>query len=144
MPACSILHRVEDTGATSFDNYLYTPTSPYSPSSFYFSSFALSTPNDAIPIHYYNCIIARVKKHKQQIQQQHKRTTWTHFRLPRGQDWPIWSTAHLDAHLGHVAGVAGCQKVWLGRKVEDLWESVESLNNFQDPPACDEVFASPA
>ncbi|KAI2471679.1 hypothetical protein F4781DRAFT_90218 [Annulohypoxylon bovei var. microspora] len=89
--------------------------------------------------------MARVKKTKEQLRQQHKRTSWTRFHLPRGQDWPAWSTGHEDAHIGPLAGVPGCQKAWLGRKVEDpeqaalivLWDSAESLTNFQRSPACD-------
>ncbi|KAI1101160.1 hypothetical protein F4804DRAFT_316936 [Jackrogersella minutella] len=90
--------------------------------------------------------MARVKNTKNQLRQQHKRTSWTRFHLPRAQDWPIWSTDHSNAHLGPLEGVPGCQKVWLGRQVDDpeqaalivLWESAGSLKNFQDSPACDE------
>ncbi len=48
-----------------------------------------------------------------------QRTTWTRFRLARGQDWPIWSTAYSDTYLGPLADVAGREKVRLGRMVED-------------------------
>ncbi|KAI1470385.1 uncharacterized protein F4812DRAFT_417327, partial [Daldinia caldariorum] len=90
--------------------------------------------------------MARAKELKSKLHQQHKRTSWTRFHLPRRQDWPIWSTGHLDAHSSPLATVPGCQKVWLGRNTDDpeqaaliiLWESAEALKNFQSSPACAE------
>ena len=46
-------------------------------------------------------------------------TTWTRFHLPREQEWPTWSVAHPDVHVGPLADVAGSSGVLLGRMVED-------------------------
>ena len=46
-------------------------------------------------------------------------TTWTRFHLPREQEWPTWSVAHPDVHVGPLADVAGSSVVLLGRMVED-------------------------
>ncbi|KFZ24804.1 hypothetical protein V502_00714 [Pseudogymnoascus sp. VKM F-4520 (FW-2644)] len=75
-----------------------------------------------------------------------RRTTWTRFHLPRGQDWPTWSTSHSDPHRGPLTDVAGIKNVWLGRRVEDseqaaliiLWKTEDALKEFQDSPTCDE------
>ncbi|KAI0490349.1 hypothetical protein F4859DRAFT_6083 [Xylaria cf. heliscus] len=91
-------------------------------------------------------MMAIVKKTQQQLRQERTRTTWTRFRLRRGQDWPTWSTAYSNTYLGPLAGVAGCKKVRLGRKVEDpeqaalivFWESADALNDFQQSSACGE------
>ncbi|KAH8164321.1 hypothetical protein CIB48_g3931 [Xylaria polymorpha] len=110
-------------------------------------------------------MMAIVKKTQQQLRQERKRTTWTRFHLPRGQDWPKWSATYSNTYLGPLADVAGCMKVRLGRKVEDpeqavlivrkcvldhigltlwltcsetVWESVDALNDFQQSPACSE------
>ncbi|KAK6957470.1 hypothetical protein Daesc_000256 [Daldinia eschscholtzii] len=90
--------------------------------------------------------MARVRETKSKLRQQNKRTSWTRFYLPRGQDWPTWPAGHSDAHIGPLAAVPGRQKVWLGRKVDDpeqaaliiLWESAEALQAFQNSPACGE------
>ncbi|KAI0181023.1 hypothetical protein GGR52DRAFT_567271 [Hypoxylon sp. FL1284] len=76
----------------------------------------------------------------------YKRTSWTRFHLPRGQEWPSWPMGYSDPHLGPLSGVPGYQKVWLGKKVEGpeqaaliiLWESADALSNFQASPACAE------
>ncbi|KAI0380269.1 hypothetical protein F5Y04DRAFT_257813 [Hypomontagnella monticulosa] len=88
--------------------------------------------------------MARAKMTIRQLRQLRARTSWTRFHLPRGQDWPTWSNAYSDTQIGPLSGVAGCLKVWLGRKVEDPeqaaliihWESAESLKDFQASPAC--------
>ncbi|KFZ09742.1 hypothetical protein V501_05498 [Pseudogymnoascus sp. VKM F-4519 (FW-2642)] len=75
-----------------------------------------------------------------------RRTTWTRFHLPRGQDWPTWSPSHSGPHRGPLTGVPGISNVWLGRKVEDseqaaliiLWRTKDALEKFQESPACDE------
>ncbi|KAI0837651.1 hypothetical protein F5Y06DRAFT_70979 [Hypoxylon sp. FL0890] len=93
--------------------------------------------------------MARTKTPKRPSMQA-RRTTWTRFYLPRGQDWPTWSSGHSDARLGPLADVPGCCEVWLGRMVDDpeqaalivLWTSVEFLKNFQNSPACEEFLQS--
>ncbi|KAI0443518.1 hypothetical protein F4803DRAFT_306163 [Xylaria telfairii] len=90
--------------------------------------------------------MAIIKKTPQQLRQERKRTTWTRFHLPRGQDWPKWPATYANTYLGPLTDVAGCMKVRLGRKVEDpeeavlivLWESVDALDDFQQSPACTE------
>ncbi|KAI2606573.1 hypothetical protein GGR54DRAFT_644187 [Hypoxylon sp. NC1633] len=90
--------------------------------------------------------MARTKQNKGNQRQLLKRTSWTRFYLTCGQDWPTWSEGYADVHRGPLTGVTGCQTVWLGRTVDDpeqaaliiLWESAESLKNFQSSPACDE------
>jgi len=58
------------------------------------------------------------------IRRERRRISWTRFYLSREQDWPRWTTAS-DSKLndatfvGPLAGVEGCEKVWLGRQVED-------------------------
>ncbi|KAI1807188.1 hypothetical protein F4811DRAFT_550143 [Daldinia bambusicola] len=94
--------------------------------------------------------MARTKEIKSKLHQQDKRTSWTRFYLRRGQEWPTWLKGHLDANIGPLATVAGCQRVWLGRKVDDpeqaaliiLWESAEALKAFQSSPACAEFLQS--
>ena len=59
-----------------------------------------------------------------QVRRERRRITWTRFHLPREQDWPRWMTAGGSksddvTFLGPLAGVEGCEKVWLGRQVED-------------------------
>jgi hypothetical protein len=46
-------------------------------------------------------------------------TTWTRFHLPREQEWPTWTVAHADVHVGPLAHVEGHMTVRLGRMVED-------------------------
>ncbi|KAK4150344.1 hypothetical protein C8A00DRAFT_18107 [Chaetomidium leptoderma] len=90
--------------------------------------------------------MARTKQSKNQHHFYHRRTSWTRFHLPCTQDWPSAWTGHSDVHFGPLAGVAGCRKVWLGRKVEDpeqaalivLWHTADDLKNFQHSPACAE------
>jgi hypothetical protein len=48
-----------------------------------------------------------------------RRTTWTRFHLPRGQEWPTWSVVYSDPHRGPLTDVEGIDEVWLGRTVED-------------------------
>ncbi|KAI2627952.1 hypothetical protein GGS26DRAFT_126605 [Hypomontagnella submonticulosa] len=88
--------------------------------------------------------MARTKMTQRQLRQLRARTSWIRFHLPREQDWPTWSTAHSYMQLGPLSGVAGCEKVWLARKVEDPeeaalivhWESADSVRDFQASPAC--------
>lgn len=60
-----------------------------------------------------------------QLRRERRRVTWTRFHLPREQEWPTWTTAASNsgsddvALLGPLAGVEGCEKVWLGRQVDD-------------------------
>ena len=59
-----------------------------------------------------------------QLRHERRRVTWTRFHLSRNQDWPRWTKAGNaesdDAtFLGPLAGVEGCEKVWLGRQVDD-------------------------
>lgn len=63
--------------------------------------------------------MAIVKKDIRQLRRERKRTTWTRFHLPRGQEWPEWINGHSNIYLGPLADVAGCEKVRLGRRVED-------------------------
>ncbi|KFX91065.1 hypothetical protein V490_06098 [Pseudogymnoascus sp. VKM F-3557] len=89
--------------------------------------------------------MARTKKPKSPGSVE-RRTTWTRFYLPRGQDWPTWSTAHSDPHRGPLTGVEGIKNVWLGRKVEDseqaaliiLWVTADALKRFRQSPNCEE------
>lgn len=46
-------------------------------------------------------------------------TTWTRFHLPQEQEWPTWTVAHPDVHVGPLADVGGAWNVALGRMVED-------------------------
>lgn len=46
-------------------------------------------------------------------------TTWTRFHLPLEQEWPTWTVAHPDVHVGPLAEVEGSLKVSLGIMVED-------------------------
>jgi len=72
-----------------------------------------------------------------------KRTSWTRFHLPRGQEWPAWSSSYSDTYRGPLEDAPGCLWVWLGRKVEDpeqavvivLWQTPEDLRKFQHSPA---------
>lgn len=58
-----------------------------------------------------------------------RRTSWTRFHLPRGQDWPTWLTGgSLD--LGPLTGVTGCGKVWLGRQVDDCEQAAIIIREF--------------
>ncbi|KAK0728459.1 hypothetical protein B0T26DRAFT_800209 [Lasiosphaeria miniovina] len=94
--------------------------------------------------------MARVRPPKNQHMQHQKRTIRVRFHLPREQNWPTWSmtdnNSH-DPHLGPLAGVDGCQKVWLGRNVYDpeqaaliiLWSTADALEAFEAPPACIEL-----
>lgn len=74
--------------------------------------------------------MARSKKTEVELRLERQRTTWTRFHLLRGQDWPTWSTTAGNpndadrSYLGPLAGVTGCLKVWLGRKVEDPEQAV--------------------
>ncbi|EHK16217.1 uncharacterized protein TRIVIDRAFT_206860 [Trichoderma virens Gv29-8] len=89
--------------------------------------------------------MARVKIPEVRIRKDRTRTSWTRFYLPRGQDRPTWSTDSSD--IGPLTGVPGCQKVWLGRQVDDceqaaiiiLWESADALKDSQDSSACAEL-----
>jgi hypothetical protein len=46
-------------------------------------------------------------------------TTWTRFHLPLEQEWPAWTVAHENVHLGPPVDVKGCSMPWLGRMVDD-------------------------
>ncbi|KAL7943680.1 hypothetical protein V8C42DRAFT_99191 [Trichoderma barbatum] len=70
--------------------------------------------------------MARTKRTNAQIKQEKRRSTWTRFHLPRGQDWPTWPSGTTD--LGPLAGVTGYEKT--------VWDSADALKNFQDSPAC--------
>ncbi|AEO71772.1 uncharacterized protein THITE_2124605 [Thermothielavioides terrestris NRRL 8126] len=91
--------------------------------------------------------MARTKRTPETYRLWRMRTTWTRFRLPRGQDWPNWSKPYPDEHLGPLAGVPGREEVWLGRKVEDpehaalivLWSTEEDLQKFLRSPAAAEL-----
>ncbi|KAI0549664.1 hypothetical protein F4679DRAFT_546084 [Xylaria curta] len=80
------------------------------------------------------------------VRQRERRTSWTRFYLPHGQDWPEWPTDYPDRYLGPLAHVANPLYVYLGRQVDDptkavfivFWESADDLNNFQHTPACGE------
>lgn len=63
--------------------------------------------------------MAIAKKGIRHLRREQKRTTWTRFHLPRGQDWPKWMTGRLNTYLGPLADVTGRGKVRLGRKVDD-------------------------
>lgn len=78
---------------------------------------------------------------------------------------PKWSSGHSDPHLGPLANVTGCEKVWLGKMVEDpeqavliackysqlsskriypltstsVWESADAVTEFQQSAACGEL-----
>jgi hypothetical protein len=45
--------------------------------------------------------------------------TWTRFHLLQEQEWPTWSTDHVDVHIGPLADVYGWCRVSLGRMVEN-------------------------
>lgn len=107
-----------------------------------------------------------------QIRRERRRVTWTQFHLPRQHKWPRWtggvSSPERESLLGPLAGVEGCEKVWLGRQVANpekaaliirrhhsrlpytvswsesllntnpVWESVPVLENFESSPLCSE------
>lgn len=50
--------------------------------------------------------------------------SWTRFHLPLEQEWPAWSVDHDDIHAGPLANVEGCQKLLLGRIVNNPKEAV--------------------
>ncbi|KAI1125539.1 hypothetical protein F5Y10DRAFT_246763 [Nemania abortiva] len=89
--------------------------------------------------------MAIARKGMSHYRRERKRTTWTRFRLPLGQDWPKWP-GYSDTYHGPLADVAGCERIRLGRIVEDpeqaalivLWESAEALNDFQKSSLCGE------
>ncbi|TRX89682.1 hypothetical protein FHL15_009432 [Xylaria flabelliformis] len=80
------------------------------------------------------------------LRQGERRTSWTRFYLPPGQDWPEWPTDYPDRYLGPLADVADRNYVYLGRQVDDptkavfivFWESADELSYFQHTPACGE------
>jgi hypothetical protein len=64
------------------------------------------------------------KKSYMYVRRERRRITWTRFHLSREQDWRRWTAAGDSksdgaTFLGPLAGVEGCEKVWLGRQVED-------------------------
>lgn len=59
-----------------------------------------------------------------QLRRERRRITWIRFHLSREQKWPTWATpsdSNSDeaTYLGPLAGLEGCEKVWLGRLVAD-------------------------
>ena len=58
------------------------------------------------------------------LRRERRRVTWTRFHLSRDQDWPRWtkvgnSESDDATFLGPLAGVEGCERVWLGRQIDD-------------------------
>lgn len=68
--------------------------------------------------------MAIVKKNIVRLRMEQRRTTWTRFHLPGGQNWPKWTTSYSNTYLGPLTDVPGCEKVRLGRKVEDPEQAV--------------------
>ena len=73
-----------------------------------------------------------------QLRRERRRVTWTRFHLSREQDWPRWTTAggseSDDAtFLGPLAGVEGCEKVWLGRQVDDPEKAALIVRTYRGP-----------
>jgi hypothetical protein len=65
-------------------------------------------------------------------------TTWTRFHLPREQEWPTWTVAHEDVHVGPLLDAGGWMKVWLGRMVEDPEQAAYIIGECHQPrkPNC--------
>ena len=73
-----------------------------------------------------------------EIRQERRRISWTRFHLSHDQDWPRWTTvgdSNSDdtTFLGPLAAVEGCEKVWLGRQVEDFEKAALIVRTYRGP-----------
>ncbi|KAI1755070.1 hypothetical protein F4782DRAFT_527799 [Xylaria castorea] len=55
------------------------------------------------------------------VRRAQRRTSWTRFNLPHGQDWPEWPTSYSDRYLGPLANVASCD-LGVNRRLKQLSE----------------------